>query len=229
MPPAPYNRSLSSSCCSGRLWVLLFQFTTYLHSNPNHWNYRIINPLHSCLEMLEMSPVAFSVCEIMVTWLGVAFCWVPYFSFNSLLKLWGFQQVAHSSSKTLSWWLNSDIFLTPDCMYYCVLTLRFMVSLGAWSFTGVDRWGVKWGSFTCQCLDFSYFLYGVCFFLSFVLFLVLFFVWIPLQNTSVASPTSRMPIPLSAKSRQSPGTTDKAGKQQKLQDAQRQFRQVVLL
>ncbi|XP_063339599.1 sickle tail protein homolog isoform X6 [Pelmatolapia mariae] len=47
----------------------------------------------------------------------------------------------------------------------------------------------------------------------------------PTQNTSVASPTSRMPVPLSAKSRQSPGTTDKAGKQQKLQDAQRQFRQ----
>ncbi|XP_069559598.1 sickle tail protein homolog isoform X16 [Brachyistius frenatus] len=46
-----------------------------------------------------------------------------------------------------------------------------------------------------------------------------------LQNTSVASPTSRMPVPLSTKSRQSPGTTDKAGKQQKLQDAQRQFRQ----
>ncbi|XP_045925011.1 sickle tail protein homolog isoform X6 [Micropterus dolomieu] len=45
------------------------------------------------------------------------------------------------------------------------------------------------------------------------------------QNTSVVSPTSRMPIPLSAKSRQSPGTTDKAAKQQKLQDAQRQFRQ----
>ncbi|XP_037311310.2 sickle tail protein isoform X4 [Pungitius pungitius] len=45
------------------------------------------------------------------------------------------------------------------------------------------------------------------------------------QNTSVASPTSRMPVPLSAKSRQSPGTADKAGKQQKLQDAQRQFRQ----
>ncbi|XP_072235057.1 sickle tail protein homolog isoform X2 [Leuresthes tenuis] len=45
------------------------------------------------------------------------------------------------------------------------------------------------------------------------------------QNTSVASPSSRMPVPLSAKSRQSPGTTDKAGKQQKLQDAQRQFRQ----
>ncbi|KAM9712814.1 sickle tail protein homolog isoform 5-T5 [Menidia menidia] len=45
------------------------------------------------------------------------------------------------------------------------------------------------------------------------------------QNTSVASPTSRMPVPMSAKARQSPGTTDKAGKQQKLQDAQRQFRQ----
>ncbi|XP_077411020.1 sickle tail protein homolog isoform X6 [Vanacampus margaritifer] len=45
------------------------------------------------------------------------------------------------------------------------------------------------------------------------------------QNTSVASPTSRMPVPLSAKSRQSPATTDKAAKQQKLQDAQRQFRQ----
>ncbi|XP_072235058.1 sickle tail protein homolog isoform X3 [Leuresthes tenuis] len=45
------------------------------------------------------------------------------------------------------------------------------------------------------------------------------------KNTSVASPSSRMPVPLSAKSRQSPGTTDKAGKQQKLQDAQRQFRQ----
>ncbi|XP_067342602.1 sickle tail protein homolog isoform X5 [Channa argus] len=45
------------------------------------------------------------------------------------------------------------------------------------------------------------------------------------QNASVASPTSRMPVPLSAKSRQSPGTTDKAGKPQKLQDAQRQFRQ----
>ncbi|XP_037135605.1 sickle tail protein homolog isoform X7 [Syngnathus acus] len=43
------------------------------------------------------------------------------------------------------------------------------------------------------------------------------------QNTS--SPTSRMPVPLSAKSRQSPATTDKAAKQQKLQDAQRQFRQ----
>uniref|UniRef100_A0AAQ5YY52 Actin interacting protein 3-like C-terminal domain-containing protein n=1 Tax=Amphiprion ocellaris TaxID=80972 RepID=A0AAQ5YY52_AMPOC len=78
---------------------------------------------------------------------------------------------------------------------------------------------------TCKCLDFSYFLCGVCFFSIFFLFLVLFFVWIPLQNTSVASPTSRMPVPLSAKSRQSPGTTDKAGKQQKLQDAQRQFRQ----
>ncbi|KAM4718883.1 sickle tail protein homolog isoform 3-T3 [Anableps anableps] len=45
------------------------------------------------------------------------------------------------------------------------------------------------------------------------------------QNTSATSPTSRMPVPLSAKSRQSPATTDKAGKQQKLQDAQRQFRQ----
>ncbi|XP_054622299.1 sickle tail protein homolog isoform X3 [Dunckerocampus dactyliophorus] len=45
------------------------------------------------------------------------------------------------------------------------------------------------------------------------------------QNTSVASPTSRMPVPLSAKSRQSPATTDKAAKQQKLQEAQRQFRQ----
>ncbi|XP_056868370.1 sickle tail protein homolog isoform X14 [Takifugu flavidus] len=45
------------------------------------------------------------------------------------------------------------------------------------------------------------------------------------QNASVASPTSRMPVPLSAKARQAPGTTDKAGKQQKLQDAQRQFRQ----
>ncbi|XP_013868815.1 sickle tail protein homolog isoform X4 [Austrofundulus limnaeus] len=45
------------------------------------------------------------------------------------------------------------------------------------------------------------------------------------QNTSVASPTSRMPIPLSTKSRQSPATSEKAGKQQKLQDGQRQFRQ----
>ncbi|KAM6977678.1 sickle tail protein homolog [Aplochiton taeniatus] len=45
------------------------------------------------------------------------------------------------------------------------------------------------------------------------------------QTASVASPASRMPVPLSAKSRQSPGTSDKAGKQQKLQDAQRQFRQ----
>uniref|UniRef100_A0A8C7IS75 Actin interacting protein 3-like C-terminal domain-containing protein n=1 Tax=Oncorhynchus kisutch TaxID=8019 RepID=A0A8C7IS75_ONCKI len=48
-----------------------------------------------------------------------------------------------------------------------------------------------------------------------------------LKVPNVASPTSRMPVPLSAKSRQSPGTTtDKAGKQQKLQDStQRQFRQ----
>uniref|UniRef100_A0A3B3ZBV6 Actin interacting protein 3-like C-terminal domain-containing protein n=1 Tax=Periophthalmus magnuspinnatus TaxID=409849 RepID=A0A3B3ZBV6_9GOBI len=44
-----------------------------------------------------------------------------------------------------------------------------------------------------------------------------------LGNASVASPTSRMPVPLSAKSRQS--SAEKAGKQQKLQDAQRQFRQ----
>lgn len=88
--------------------------------------------------------------------------WLPYSSFRSLLKLFGFQQVA--SSKTLSWWLSSDIFLILDCMYYCVLTLRCMISLGAWSFTGIERWGVKIRFLTCQCLDFSYFLYGVCFF-----------------------------------------------------------------
>lgn len=70
----------------------------------------------------------------------------------------------------------------------------------------------------------------VCFFSPiFFLFFALFFIWIPLQNTSVASPTSRMPVPMSAKARQSPGATDKAGKQHKLQDAQRQFRQVVLM
>ncbi|XP_036411391.1 sickle tail protein homolog [Megalops cyprinoides] len=46
-----------------------------------------------------------------------------------------------------------------------------------------------------------------------------------LQNTSVASSTSRMPVPVSAKSRQPPGGTEKAGKQQKLPDPQRQFRQ----
>ena len=50
-----------------------------------------------------------------------------------------------------------------------------------------------------------------------------------LQNTGVASAASRMPVPVSAKSRQPPGGTEKAGKQQKLQDPQRQFRQVVLL
>ncbi|XP_036420566.1 sickle tail protein homolog isoform X2 [Colossoma macropomum] len=47
------------------------------------------------------------------------------------------------------------------------------------------------------------------------------------QNASVASPTSRMPVPMSAKTRQQPGTSDRerAAKQQKLQDSQRQFRQ----
>ncbi|XP_076014388.1 sickle tail protein homolog isoform X2 [Genypterus blacodes] len=45
------------------------------------------------------------------------------------------------------------------------------------------------------------------------------------QNASVSSPSSRMPVPLLAKSRQPPSATDKAGKPQKLQDAQRQFRQ----
>ncbi|XP_051969446.1 sickle tail protein-like isoform X2 [Xyrauchen texanus] len=47
------------------------------------------------------------------------------------------------------------------------------------------------------------------------------------QNASVVSPTSRMPVPISAKARQQPGTSDKerATKQQKLQDSQRQFRQ----
>uniref|UniRef100_A0AAR2IRY0 Actin interacting protein 3-like C-terminal domain-containing protein n=1 Tax=Pygocentrus nattereri TaxID=42514 RepID=A0AAR2IRY0_PYGNA len=49
----------------------------------------------------------------------------------------------------------------------------------------------------------------------------------PSQNTSVASPTSRMPVPVSGKTRQQPGTSDRerAAKQQKLQDSQRQFRQ----
>ncbi|XP_035386954.1 sickle tail protein homolog isoform X11 [Electrophorus electricus] len=48
-----------------------------------------------------------------------------------------------------------------------------------------------------------------------------------LQNASVSSPTSRMPVPMSAKARQPPGTSDRerAAKQQKLQDSQRQFRQ----
>ncbi|XP_048030713.1 sickle tail protein homolog isoform X4 [Megalobrama amblycephala] len=47
------------------------------------------------------------------------------------------------------------------------------------------------------------------------------------QNASVVSPTSRMPVPVSAKARQQPGTSDKerATKPQKLQDSQRQFRQ----
>ncbi|XP_069047686.1 sickle tail protein homolog isoform X15 [Lepisosteus oculatus] len=46
-----------------------------------------------------------------------------------------------------------------------------------------------------------------------------------LQSTSVTTSTSRMPVPMSAKSRQQPGGSEKAGKQQKLQDPQRQFRQ----
>ncbi|XP_026056909.1 sickle tail protein-like isoform X4 [Carassius auratus] len=47
------------------------------------------------------------------------------------------------------------------------------------------------------------------------------------QNASVVSPTSRMPVPVSAKVRQQPGTSEKerATKPQKLQDSQRQFRQ----
>ncbi|XP_056110152.1 sickle tail protein homolog isoform X9 [Rhinichthys klamathensis goyatoka] len=47
----------------------------------------------------------------------------------------------------------------------------------------------------------------------------------PSQNANVVSPTSRMPV--SAKVRQQPGTSDKerATKPQKLQDSQRQFRQ----
>ncbi|KAF4095979.1 hypothetical protein G5714_023582 [Onychostoma macrolepis] len=47
------------------------------------------------------------------------------------------------------------------------------------------------------------------------------------QNASVVSPTSRMPVPVSAKARQQPGTSEKerATKPQKLQDSQRQFRQ----
>uniref|UniRef100_A0A8C2PV28 Actin interacting protein 3-like C-terminal domain-containing protein n=1 Tax=Cyprinus carpio TaxID=7962 RepID=A0A8C2PV28_CYPCA len=49
----------------------------------------------------------------------------------------------------------------------------------------------------------------------------------PSQNASVVSPTSRMPVPVSAKARQQPGTSEKerATKPQKLQDSQRQFRQ----
>ncbi|XP_064410775.1 sickle tail protein homolog isoform X4 [Latimeria chalumnae] len=44
------------------------------------------------------------------------------------------------------------------------------------------------------------------------------------QGQSVVS-TSRMPVPTASKSRQSQGSADRAGKQQKLQDPQRQFRQ----
>uniref|UniRef100_A0A8C9VSW7 KIAA1217 n=1 Tax=Scleropages formosus TaxID=113540 RepID=A0A8C9VSW7_SCLFO len=47
----------------------------------------------------------------------------------------------------------------------------------------------------------------------------------PSQSANPASSPSRMPVPASAKARQLPGGTDKAGKQQKLQDPQRQFRQ----
>ncbi|XP_052398539.1 sickle tail protein homolog isoform X16 [Carassius gibelio] len=49
----------------------------------------------------------------------------------------------------------------------------------------------------------------------------------PSQNASMVSPTSRMPVPVSAKVRQQPGTSEKerATKPQKLQDSQRQFRQ----
>ncbi|XP_058875784.1 sickle tail protein homolog isoform X2 [Acipenser ruthenus] len=45
------------------------------------------------------------------------------------------------------------------------------------------------------------------------------------QSSSTISSTSRMPVPMSSKSRQQPGSPDKAGTQQKLQDPQRQFRQ----
>ncbi|XP_042570126.1 sickle tail protein-like isoform X5 [Cyprinus carpio] len=47
------------------------------------------------------------------------------------------------------------------------------------------------------------------------------------KNASVVSPTSRMPVPVSAKVRQHPGPSEKerATKPQKLQDSQRQFRQ----
>ncbi|CAL8400319.1 unnamed protein product [Gadus morhua 'NCC'] len=44
-------------------------------------------------------------------------------------------------------------------------------------------------------------------------------------SQSLVSPTSRMPVPLSTKARQSPGNTEKPAKQPKLPDAQRQFRQ----
>ncbi|MGH0169388.1 UNVERIFIED_CONTAM: hypothetical protein FKN15_075641 [Acipenser sinensis] len=45
------------------------------------------------------------------------------------------------------------------------------------------------------------------------------------QSSSTISSTSRMPVPMASKSRQQPGSPDKAGTQQKLQDPQRQFRQ----
>ncbi|XP_058875798.1 sickle tail protein homolog isoform X13 [Acipenser ruthenus] len=45
------------------------------------------------------------------------------------------------------------------------------------------------------------------------------------KSSSTISSTSRMPVPMSSKSRQQPGSPDKAGTQQKLQDPQRQFRQ----
>ncbi|MCJ8728335.1 hypothetical protein PDJAM_G00003210 [Pangasius djambal] len=49
----------------------------------------------------------------------------------------------------------------------------------------------------------------------------------PQQNVSLASPTSRMRVPMSAKTRQQPGTSDRerATKQLKLQDSQRQYHQ----
>ncbi|XP_041100150.1 sickle tail protein homolog isoform X4 [Polyodon spathula] len=45
------------------------------------------------------------------------------------------------------------------------------------------------------------------------------------QSSSAISSTSRMPVPMSSKSRQQPGSPDKVGTQQKLQEPQRQFRQ----
>ncbi|MBN3282172.1 SKT protein, partial [Polyodon spathula] len=45
------------------------------------------------------------------------------------------------------------------------------------------------------------------------------------SNLHAISSTSRMPVPMSSKSRQQPGSPDKAGTQQKLQEPQRQFRQ----
>ncbi|XP_041100166.1 sickle tail protein homolog isoform X12 [Polyodon spathula] len=45
------------------------------------------------------------------------------------------------------------------------------------------------------------------------------------KSSSAISSTSRMPVPMSSKSRQQPGSPDKVGTQQKLQEPQRQFRQ----